>query len=96
MRHHFSLNTCSGCHGGETSTTFLHVGLANFGTVAPLSGFLTGTSVTDPVDGTTSRPFNDLERRRNSLEDLLCKPCKGFKTFELIATLRFKPVHMTH
>ena len=39
-----------------------------------LSGFLTGTTVTDPVDG-TMRDFNDLERRAADLEALLGTDC---------------------
>ncbi|MDG1330963.1 MAG: hypothetical protein P8P74_01430 [Crocinitomicaceae bacterium] len=42
-RHILSLNTCSGCHGGETQTFFTHIDPAPFGTAAGLSGFLTGT-----------------------------------------------------
>lgn len=42
-RHIFSLNTCSGCHGGEGKTpAFTHVSPTNFGTTAELSPFLTG------------------------------------------------------
>lgn len=42
-RHILSLNTCSGCHGGETQTFFTHIDPAPFGAPAGLSGFLTGT-----------------------------------------------------
>lgn len=42
-RHTLSLNTCSGCHGGETQTFFTHIDPTGFGTAAGLSGFLTGT-----------------------------------------------------
>ena len=98
-RHHFSLNTCSGCHGGETSTQFLHVRLAAFGSPAQLSGFLTGISVTDPAGrpagSPTVRSFNDLERRRGSLEGLICTQCRS-KFLELLEALSFDPVHMTH
>ena len=41
-RHVFSLNTCSGCHGGETQTFFTHIDPAPFGTEASISGFLSG------------------------------------------------------
>lgn len=37
------MNTCSGCHGGETQTFFTHVDPAGFGSEAGLSGFLTGS-----------------------------------------------------
>lgn len=42
VRHILSLNTCSGCHGGETQTFFTHIDPAAFGVEAGLSGFLTG------------------------------------------------------
>ena len=73
-RHMFSLNTCNSCHGRETDTDFTHVKEAPFGTPATLSGFLTGISVSDPVDGTV-RDFNDLERRRQDLQNLVDTPC---------------------
>jgi hypothetical protein len=41
-RSDFSLQTCSGCHAGETQTSFTHVDPVFFGTQATLSGFLTG------------------------------------------------------
>ena len=50
-RHIFSLNTCSGCHGGETQTGFTHIDPVGYGTEATLSGFLTGHS------GRTLVPF---------------------------------------
>lgn len=71
-RHLFSLNTCNGCHGSETSTTFLQINNRNAGQTAALSGFLTGITVTDPVDGTTQRTFDDLGRRTADLSALLC------------------------
>lgn len=74
-RHQFSLNTCSGCHARETDTEFRHVGLAQFGTPAPLSAFLTGTWVTDPKDASTSRFFDDLERRALDMDALLQTSC---------------------
>jgi hypothetical protein len=72
-RHLLSLNTCNGCHGAETDTTFLHVHPRSAGTVASLSAFLTGIDVIDPVDGVTVRRFDDLGRRAADLESLLCE-----------------------
>jgi hypothetical protein len=87
-RHMFSLQTCNGCHGGETSTKFLHVAPAPFGTPPTLSGFLTGINVTDPADGAPVRHFNDLQRRADDLAGLVSKPC--------ILQLPFIPTRMTH
>jgi hypothetical protein len=41
-RSEFSLQTCNGCHAGETQTGFTHVDPVFFGTEATLSGFLSG------------------------------------------------------
>ncbi len=73
-RHHFSLNTCNGCHSaGETGTFFLQVNPRFPGSEAQLSGFLTGTTVFDPVTG-EPRVFNDLARRKGDLTQLVCAP----------------------
>lgn len=108
----FSLNTCSGCHGGEANTgNFMHVGPGGVaGVPAVLSRFLTGTPpmssspfiVTDraqrPVPPGKARGFNDLERRKLDLEQFVaCPPCSpGVKSFALAETLRKRPVNMTH
>ncbi len=73
-RHHFSLNTCNGCHSlGETATDFLHISPRNTGVQSTLSQFLTGETVRDPVSG-APRTFNDLERRNVDLRTLVCGP----------------------
>ena len=75
-RQQFSLNTCNGCHAGETSTPFFHVAPRSSGTESALSQFLTGRSLTrdrscpddvEPVE----REFADLERRACDLAKLL-------------------------
>jgi hypothetical protein len=70
VRHTFALNTCSGCHQAETGTPFLHVGTRSAGLATPLSGFLVGTEISDPVSG-EPRVFNDLERRMLDLCNLV-------------------------
>ena len=70
-RHLVAVNTCDGCHGGETGTGFLHIGNRSAGQVATLSGFLTGTTVSDPVSG-KSRSFDDLARRKDDFATFLC------------------------
>ncbi|HEU4533228.1 MAG TPA: LamG domain-containing protein, partial [Polyangiaceae bacterium] len=72
-RHKFSLNTCNGCHGGETNTAFLHVNPRFPGQETGLSGFMTGVTVFDPFDGQL-RTLNDLGRRREDLKSLVCLP----------------------
>jgi len=70
-RFHASENTCNGCHGSETGTAFLQVTPRSPGAQAPLSPFLTGTTVVDPVSGQV-RTLNDLQRRQTDLESLVC------------------------
>lgn len=78
-RHKLSLNTCMGCHGAETNTSFLHVFPRAQGFEAELSGFLKGDInsqpiiVTDPVDGTTTREFFTLKDRKKNLRCLMSK-----------------------
>jgi hypothetical protein len=70
----FAVNTCNGCHGtAETGTTFKQVEPRNVGTASVLSGFLTGTSRTD-ICGIPHN-FNDIDRRRVDLCQLLDKTC---------------------
>jgi hypothetical protein len=70
-RHKFSLNTCNGCHGGETQTGFLHVQPRVPGQESGLSGFLVGTTVFDPITG-APRELSELKRRRQLLQTKVC------------------------
>ena len=70
-RHLFAVNTCNGCHGEETSTSFLHVSPREADQPAFLSGFMTGINVTDPVSREV-RHFADIERRAADLQGFLC------------------------
>lgn len=74
-RHQFSLQTCNGCHLGETNSLFTHVDPAGYGETVNLSAFLTGGWVDDPADGTPTRYFNELERRATDLNGLLTRAC---------------------
>jgi hypothetical protein len=77
VRHKFSLNTCNGCHAGETGTPFTHVFPRAAGQEAALSDFLTGKNMPkiDPADGHTQRWFADLKRREDDLLHLVTEPC---------------------
>jgi len=77
-RHFFALNTCGGCHRTETGAEFLQIGFPeehqlprSLGQRALLAGFLTGIQTPDPVDPSTTRSFNDLDRRKTTLEALI-------------------------
>jgi Concanavalin A-like lectin/glucanases superfamily len=75
-RFHLSLNTCNGCHGPETNTTFLQITPRLPGTEAQLSPFLTGTTVFDPNTG-AARNLNELARRKDDLTNLVCNAPDG-------------------
>lgn len=96
VRHIVSLNTCGGCHAGETGTSFLHVAPpSSFGSPATLSGFLTGITVPDPArSGAPSHSFDDLQNRAQKLEDLVNTNCKSI--FGFAARLRFERIKMVH
>lgn len=71
-RHHFSLNTCNGCHApAETGVPFSQITPRLEGGESSLSGFLTGITVADPVTG-QPRSFNDLGRRNADLRAIVC------------------------
>jgi len=110
-RFNLSLNTCSGCHGGEANTgNFMHVAPGGpTGVPAFLSGFLKGNPplsaggfvVTDraqrPVAPGEAREFNDLERRKLDLESFVhCTCTPRFRPFDLVRALKVKPLRMTH
>ncbi len=70
-RFQLSSNTCNGCHGPDTATTFLQIAPRFPGQAATLSGFLTGATAPDQVTG-VPRTFNDLARRNADLVSLVC------------------------
>ncbi|SHG47232.1 hypothetical protein SAMN04488109_0424 [Chryseolinea serpens] len=92
-RHHFSLNTCTGCHRQETNNPgFLHVGQE----FRPLSGFLTGIDAPDPVQPSITHHFNDLAFRANKLKGLLCTTCEQRPFLDLMDVLTFEVNAMVH
>jgi len=94
VRHILSLNTCNGCHSGETgngagANEFTHVKPRNFGVQSSLSGFLTGTSVLDPSTCTSDiYYYSDLARRVQDLNSLVTCGCKSE-----VAHVAFKMTH---
>jgi hypothetical protein len=69
-RRAFSLNTCNGCHAGETQTSFTHIFPRQPEAESQLSGFLKGITFT-PIAGQPDAQFADLERRRQDLVMLI-------------------------
>jgi hypothetical protein len=72
-RFHASINTCNGCHGPETNTSFLMVFPRSLGSESQLSPFLTGTTAFDNFTG-QQRTLNDLGRRKSDLTSVVCAP----------------------
>jgi hypothetical protein len=87
-RRHFSLNTCNGCHGGETATGFTHISVRSPGVPSTLSGFLTGIVVPDPAGFEPPTIYNDILRRLQDLDGLVRKPCLCFALS--------RPLRMSH
>jgi hypothetical protein len=71
-RHLLSVNSCNGCHAGETNTQFVHIHPRQQGESSRLSTYLTGGWVLDPATRRTIRRFGELERRAGRLQQLLC------------------------
>lgn len=103
VRHIFSLNTCSGCHAGETQTAFTHIDPTGFGSVASISQFLSGAAPSPSglfmVPDAAGRPsffapqmrgFNDLWRRALDLQDLLDSECRP--AFLVLHSLIHEPI----
>jgi hypothetical protein len=79
-----AVNTCNGCHGAETATSFLHIEPREPGSAARLSEFLSGPTtnpdvpstkpiaVADPRGGSPEHNFNELEFRVRDMAALLC------------------------
>jgi hypothetical protein len=86
-RHRASLNSCNGCHAGETGTIFVHVDPATPGLPAGLSGFLTGITVNDPAFGSPARTFNDLLRREADIQQVANMSCLQFPTVNVTAVM---------
>ena len=70
-RFRFAVGTCSGCHGPETGTSFLHIFPDGPGVESRLSSFLSGSvTVPDPVTG-RNRGFSEMFRREMDLRKLV-------------------------
>jgi hypothetical protein len=82
-RFQVSLGTCNACHARETGTFFQHV-VSTAPLPAPLSGFLTGIHVADPVTGQV-RSFDDLARRETDINAVARMACGKFRP------IRFSP-----
>jgi len=68
----FSVNTCNGCHTGDTATTFTHVKPRASGAAALLSAFMS----TQPDPGNAIE--DDIERRQRMMATALNSSCLIF------------------
>jgi hypothetical protein len=95
-RFNFAVNTCSGCHRNETDTSFYHIEPTGFGLQPKLSAFLVGDGAGGPLQlpdelvsfGAPVREFNDLQRRRVDLANLVASLC--------IFQVPFQPLTSVH
>ena len=86
-RFKFSLNTCSGCHTGETNTTFYHIRPSGPGSTPILSNFLLNNPHTVTDVRSVSHTFNEMDNRKQSLSLLANQSCSfllGQIPFELL------------
>lgn len=97
----FSFNTCSGCHFGETNTSFYHIRPTPFGQPPLLSPFLSGVvNVNDPRCGTPVNTFDEMNRRRMILDQIanqICpQPCSTccLQTAAITPTCEFEVLTM--
>jgi hypothetical protein len=74
LRRAFSMQTCCGCHCGDTNTAFFHVGPRQAGEEAPLSKFLrtvgTRWRAKDPDNG-RHQPSSEMQFRAQLFEAAL-------------------------
>ncbi len=108
VRHLISLNTCGGCHGGESRQggplAFTHMELTGmFPASVQLSAFLTGgpgSSVPDPAGRGMTWNFNDLLRRQIDFQDFVDNGCtsspKVAQIAKLATALAESPLNMSH
>lgn len=94
-RFKFSVNTCSGCHSGETRTDFYHIEPQSPGQSPRLSPFLSeaGHRVRD-IHG-IRHEFDEMAHRRQSLVSLANQVC-GFRSGLLPFQLGRSPLLSVH
>jgi hypothetical protein len=85
-RFKFSLNTCSGCHTGETSTAFYHIRPTPPGAPAGLSSFLTVNPFTVTDNRGISHTFSEMDNRKQALSSLANQICRfrGLPPFQIL------------
>ena len=95
LRRAFSMQTCCGCHCGDTSSTFFHIAPASAESEATLSKFLrTDGSRWRPKDPSNGRSFlsSEIEDRKQLFANLL-NPSMTRKALDQIRGTRAARVH---
>lgn len=84
-RFNFSLNTCSGCHTGETDTTFYHIRPAGPGLMPTLSNFLMNNPHNVVDNRGIPHSFTEMVNRQQALANLANQQCRltGLPPFQL-------------
>jgi hypothetical protein len=85
-RFQFSSKTCSGCHTGETQTTFYHIRPAGPGAVPTLSNFLQTSPLTVGDNHGLTHTFAEMDNRKQALANLANQTCffsAGLPPFQL-------------
>ncbi|KYF93380.1 hypothetical protein BE17_53205 [Sorangium cellulosum] len=91
----FSSKTCSGCHTGETATSFYHIRPAGPGASPTLSGFLQSGPLTVTDVRGLSHTFAEMDNRKQALASLANQIC-GFKIGLPPLQLTRVPLASTH
>lgn len=93
-RFRVSLNTCSGCHTGETSTAFYHVRPTGPGSPPMLSSFLTVNPLNVVDNRGIPHSFSEMDNRKQALANLANQVC-GFIGLPPLQILRI-PLNVVH
>jgi hypothetical protein len=85
-RFRFSSKTCSGCHTGETATTFYHIRPVGPGAVPLLSNFLQTSPFNVTDNHGLTHTFAEMDNRKQALANLANQSCSftgGLPPFQL-------------
>lgn len=85
-RFNFSLNTCSGCHTGETDTTFYHIRPMGPGSSPILSNFLLNNPHNVVDNRGIPHSFTEMDNRKQALSNLANQQCRfgGLPPFQIL------------
>jgi hypothetical protein len=91
-RFQFSKNTCSGCHTGETATTFYHIRPTGPGSPAAISNFLAMSPFTVMDNRGINHTFVEMDNRKQALANFANATCSfkfGLPPFQVMRAPTF-------